>query len=90
MTSSERMDRAAILARAIISYGLPLVASAAVSSAGEDHYVRIEMVDGLSFNLPWDFNPEHFDTIIAVASVARVKGREEALLELLPSDSKAH
>lgn len=57
---------------------------------GAEPSVRVEMKDGLTFRLPHDFDVTHFDTLIAVACAARVKGREEALLEDVSTDRTAH
>jgi hypothetical protein len=48
------------------------------------------MRDGLSFVLPYDFNAEHFDTVLAIIAISKIKGREEALLDLVATDSKPH
>ncbi len=79
-----KSETAAELARQIAEYGTDSV-SRTEATEGDQPMVRVHLKDGLSFNLPWDFNPEHFDTLLAVAAVARVKGRDEALLLDLPT-----
>lgn len=91
MDHSTKTRLAAKLAEDLRDYGVGLLRDArAVEDDGSDPSVRVDMKDGLSFRLPFDFDVAHFDTLISVACAARVKGREEALLEDLSSDGTAH
>lgn len=87
----DKLLMAAELASNLHSYGVGLLRDAkVVEDEALEPSVRVELKDGLSFYLPFDFNVAHFDTLIAVACAARVKGREEARLDGLASDSAAH
>lgn len=91
MDYSEKTRRATKLAEDLRAYGVGLLRDArAVEDDGAEPSVRVEMKDGLTFRLPFDFDVTHFDTLIAVACAARVKGREEALLENVSTDGTAH
>lgn len=91
MDYSEKTRRAAKLAEDLRAYGVGLLRDAlAVEDDGAEPSVRVDMKDGLTFRLPFDFDVAHFDTLIAVACAARVKGREEALLESVSTDRTAH
>lgn len=85
-----KAETATELARQIADYGAGSVSRTEASTNDDPPMVRVHLKDGLSFNLPWDFNPEHFDTLLAVAAMARVKGRDEALLSELPTSNPAH
>lgn len=91
MDYSEKTRRATKLAEDLRAYGVGLLRDArAVEDDGFEPSVRVDMRDGLTFRLPFDFDVAHFDTLIAVACAARVKGREEALLENVSTDRTAH
>lgn len=91
MDYSEKTRRATKLAEDLRAYGVGLLRDArAVEDDGAEPSVRVEMKDGLTFRLPFNFDVTHFDTLIAVACAARVKGREEALLENVSTDRTAH
>lgn len=91
MDCSEKTRRAAKLAEDLRAYGVGLLRDArAVENDGAEPSVRVDMKDGLTFSLPFDFDVAHFDTLIAVACAARVKGREEVLLEIVSTDRTAH
>ena len=91
MDHSEKTLLAAKLAEDLRAYGVGLLRDArAIEDEGAEPSVRVDMKDGLTFRVPFDFDVAHFDTLIAVACAARVKGREEALLENLSSGEAAH
>lgn len=91
MDHSEKTLLAAKLAEDLRAYGVGLLRDArAVEDEGAEPSVRVDMKDGLTFRLPFDFDVAHFDTLIAVACAARVKGREEAMLANVPADGAAH
>lgn len=91
MDHSEKMRRAAKLADDLRAYGAGLLRDArALEDEGAEPSVRVDLKDGLTFRLPFDFDVAHFDTLIAVACAARVKGREEALLANMPAERAAH
>lgn len=91
MTATEKTLLATKLAADVRTYGVGLLRDAmVVGDDAAEPSVRVEFKDGLSFHLPFDFNIAHFDTLIAVACAAQVKGREEALLENLSSDRATH
>lgn len=82
MNDAEKTHLAITLAENLRSYGVGLLQDVeAVLDEGAEPSVRVKLKDGLSFHIPFDFNIAHFDTLIAVACAARVKGREDALLE---------
>lgn len=90
MDEAEKTRLAIKLAENVRSYGVGLLRdSRAVLDDGVEPSVRVEMKDGLSFYLPFDFDIAHFDTLMAVACAARVKGREEAILENIAT-KRAH
>ena len=91
MDHSEKTLLAAKLAEDLRAYGVGLLRDArAIEDEGGEPSVRVDMKDGLTFRVPFDFDVAHFDTLIAVACAARVKGREEALLANVPADGAAH
>lgn len=91
MDHSDKMRRAAKLADDLRAYGVGLLRdSRALEDEGAEPSVRVDLKDGLTFRLPFDFDGAHFDTLIAVACAARVKGREEALLASIPAERAAH
>lgn len=91
MDYSEKTRRATKLAEDLRAYSVGLLRDArAVEDDVAEPSVRVDMKDGLTFRLPFDFDVAHFDTLIAVACAARVKGREEALLENVSTDRTAH
>lgn len=91
MTSTDKTLLATKLAADVRTYGVGLLRDAVVvQDDAAEPSVRVVLKDGLSFRLPFDFNIAHFDTLIAIACAARVKGREEALLENLPTGRAAH
>lgn len=90
MKASEKLEKARSLARVATNFGFPSLLRAEAHPSGDSPYVKFEMNDGLSFNVPWDFNPDHLDTIIAISSISKLKGKEEAMLEAMKKDSKLH
>ncbi len=90
MDFSQKIRAAENLANELSGYGAADLESVTAVSDEDPPYVRVKMRDGLSFALPYDFNAEHFDTILAISAISRIKGREEALLDLVATDSTAH
>lgn len=91
MDYSEKRRCAAKLAEDLRTYGVGLLRDArAMEDDGAEPSVRVDMKDGLTFHLPFDFNVAHFDILIAVACAARVKGREEGRLEDTPTNRASH
>jgi hypothetical protein len=82
MDETKKMETAEVLAASIRKYGAIMILDAkAKGYDGAEPRVAVRMRDGMAYNLPWDFNPEHLDAVFAIAAAARIKGREEASLE---------
>lgn len=82
MDEKDKLETARRLANAIRSYGAIMIADAVAKGGdGAEPCVAVRMKDGLAYNLPWDFNPQHMDTVFAIVAAARIKGRDEAGIE---------
>ncbi len=76
------VKNAEALCRAVREYGLGSMQSVEVFDAdAHGPRVRVVLVDGFTFVLPHDFNVEHFDTLIAIITSAKLFGAEKKLLE---------
>lgn len=90
MDSADKTRKAEKLASDLAGYGAAAIESVLAVSDENPPHVRVRMRDGLSFVLPYDFNAEHLDTVMAVIAISKIKGREEALLDLVGTDTKPH
>lgn len=90
MDPADKIRKAENLAQDLSGYGAAGLESAFAVAEEDPPYIRVKMRDGLSFVLPYDFNIEHFDTLMAIIAISKIKGREEALLDLVPSDTTTH